>query len=112
MENNGTGTMQMDIAKATALAQDIRKCHQKLKSDAETVRAEIEKLKGIWTGDSATTFQAEFKTMYGQCVEALDDAQKIANGLDEAADVYKSAQKSIENAASDIKAFPDFSGIR
>lgn len=105
-------SLQLDIKKATALSQDIRKCHQKLKSDMDNAKATVEKLKAMWTGDSASAFQTEFLSMYQKCEEALVDADKIATSLDEVVATYQNSQKQMEQLAAEMKALPDLTGLR
>ena len=101
--------MQLDPKKLDMLAGDIRKCQQQMKSKVDNAKAQIDGLKGVWTGDGADAFSAQFKNIYESSLEALRDAERLATALNEAAATYVASQKKIEAASSGVKKLPDIS---
>ena len=101
--------MQLDPKKLDSLAGDIRKCQQQMKSKVDNAKAQVDGLKGVWTGDGADTFNAQFKSLYESSLEALRDAERLAIALNEAAATYIATQKKIEAASTGTKKLPDIS---
>ena len=95
--------MQVDAVQMNNLAGDIRKCQSQMKTIIDNGKAQIDSLKGIWTGDGADTFNASFKVLYDKSCETLQFIQQMATALNEAAETYAASEKKIESEASNMK---------
>lgn len=95
--------MQVDAAQLNNLAGEIRKCQNQMKTNIDNGKAQVDSLKGVWTGDGADTFNASFKALYDKSAETLQFLEQMATALNEAADTYAASEKKIENEAANMK---------
>lgn len=95
--------MQVDAQQMINLAGDIRKCQSQMKTNIDNGKAQIDSLKGVWTGDGADSFHASFSPLYQKSCETLQFIEKMASALNEAAETYAASEKKIESEASSMK---------
>ncbi|MDR1589318.1 MAG: WXG100 family type VII secretion target [Oscillospiraceae bacterium] len=99
--------IQADPAQLRKLGGDIGACHKSLRSNLQTSKSQVDSLKGIWTGDAATTFAASFQTLLNKCDESLQTVARLENALYESADAYERNEKAVQNEASKMPKLPN-----
>ncbi|MFT3985540.1 MAG: WXG100 family type VII secretion target [Lachnospiraceae bacterium] len=98
--------IQADPAKLRKIAGDIGGCHKNLLNSLQSSKGQVDSLKGVWTGDAATTFAASFQKLLDKCDESLKTVAKLENALYESADTYERNEKSVQNEASKLPKLP------
>lgn len=88
-------------------ADEIGKCHTVYRTNLYASKSQVDSLKGVWTGDAATTFQASFQQLLDKCSEGLDTLARMENALYESADAYERNEKAIQNEAGKMPKLPD-----
>lgn len=99
--------IQADPAQLRKIATDVGNCYKNLYSNLQTSKSQVDSLKGVWTGDAASTFAASFKTLYDKCEQSLQTVGKLGDALYDTADTYEKSEKSIQSEASKMPKLPD-----
>jgi len=88
-------------------ASGINKCHAAYRSHLQGAKGQVDSLKGVWTGDAASTFNASFTQLLNKCYEGLDTLARMVNALYESADTYERSEKAVQNEASKLPKLPN-----
>ena len=88
-------------------ADEIGKCHTAYRNNLFTSKSQVDSLKGIWTGDAATAFNASFQQLLDKCSEGLETLARMENALYESADAYERNEKAVQNEASKMPKLPN-----
>ena len=88
-------------------ADDIGKCHTVYRTNLYNAKGQVDSLKGIWTGDASTTFNASFQQLLDKCNEGLETLGRMVNALYESADTYERNEKSVQDEASKMQKLPE-----
>jgi len=88
-------------------ADEIGKCHTVYRNNLQTSKSQVDSLKGVWTGDAATAFNASFQQLLDKCSEGLETLARMENALYESADAYERNEKAVANEASKMPKLPN-----
>jgi WXG100 family type VII secretion target len=88
-------------------AGEIGKCHTTYRNSLANSKSQADSLKGVWTGDAASAFNASFAQLLAKCNEGLDTLSRMANALYESADAYERNEKAVQNEASKLPKLPN-----
>jgi WXG100 family type VII secretion target len=103
MSNNEIVVNQTQLRK---FADDIGKCHTISRNNLQQSKAQVDTLKGVWTGAAADTFNAGFKGLLDRCSLGLETLGRMVNALYESADAFERNEKAIQNEASNMQKLP------
>lgn len=87
--------------------EEIDKCHTSLRNSLYSSKAQVDSLKGIWTGAAADTFGASFQKLLDQCAQSLATVGKMVNALYDSADAYERSEKSVQQEAQKLPKLPN-----
>ncbi|TCL59036.1 WXG100 family type VII secretion target [Kineothrix alysoides] len=99
--------IQADPAKLRKIAGDVGSCHKNLLNNLQSSKSQVDSLKGVWTGEAATTFSSSFQKLLDKCDESLKTVAKLENALYESADSYERNEKAVQNEASKLPKLPN-----
>jgi WXG100 family type VII secretion target len=88
-------------------ADEIGKCHTTYRNNLATAKSQIDSLKGVWTGDAASAFNASFAQLLVKCNEGVDTLSRMAHALYDSADAYERNEKAVQNEASKLPKLPN-----
>ena len=88
-------------------ADEIGKCHTAYRTSLYTSKSQVDSLKGVWTGDAATAFNASFQQLLNKCDEGLQTLGRMVNALYESADAYERNEKAVQSEASKMPKLPN-----
>ena len=94
-------------AELRKFADEIGKCHTVYRTNLYNSKSQVDSLKGVWTGDAATTFNAGFQQLLNKCNEGLETLGRMVNALYESADSYERNEKSVQSEASKMPKLPN-----
>lgn len=98
--------IHVDPAVLRRYGEEIGKCHTSLRNSLYSSKAQVDFLKGVWTGSAADTFGQSFQKLLDQCAQSLSTVEKMVNALYDSADAYERSEKSIEQEAAKLKKLP------
>ena len=99
--------IKADPAQLRKYADGIGKCHSACRSELQSAKSQIDSLKGVWTGEAASTFNASFAQLLAKCNEGLETLRRMANALYESADTYERGEKAVQAEASKLPKLPN-----
>ena len=88
-------------------ADEIGKCHTTYRTSLYNSKGQIDSLKGVWTGEAATAFNASFQNLLNKCNEGLETLGRMVNALYESADAYERTEKAVQSEASKMPKLPN-----
>ena len=71
-----------------------------------SVKAQIDGLKNIWTGEAANSYQTSFQKLMDACNESLETMGKMVNSIYETAERYDKTLKTVQNDVKNIPKLP------
>ena len=86
-------------------AEEIGKCYNAYRNGLANSKNQVDSLKGVWTGDAATAFNASFLKLYTACSEGMEVLSRMSNALYESAESYERNEKAVQNEAKSVR-FP------
>jgi len=93
-------------AELRRFADDIGKCHTTYRNNLQSSKAQIDSLKGVWTGAAADTFNTSFQQLLDKCSLGLETLGRMVNALYESADAFERNEKAVQNEASNMQKLP------
>jgi len=87
-------------------ADEIGKCHNAYRTSLANSKSQVDSLKGVWTGDAATAFNASFTKLYASCSEGMEVLSRMSKALYDSADAYDRSEKSVQSEASKLPKLP------
>jgi WXG100 family type VII secretion target len=93
-------------AELRKFADDIGKCHTTFRNNLHQSKAQIDSLKGVWTGAAADTFNASFQQLLDKCSLGLETLGRMVNALYESADAFQRSEKAVQDEASNMQKLP------
>jgi|GEM_PF-3273139 len=104
---SGSGNeIVVNPAELRRFADDIGKCHTTYRNNLQQSKAQIDSLKGVWTGTAADTFNTSFQQLLDRCSLGLETLGRMVNALYESADAFERNEKAIQNEASKMQKLP------
>ncbi len=88
-------------------ADEIGKCQTTYRNNLLSSKGQIDSLKGVWTGDAATAFNASFQQLLTKCGDGLDTLNRMVSALYESADAYERNEKAVKSEASKLPKLPN-----
>lgn len=88
-------------------ADEIGKCHTTYRTNLYSAKGQVDSLKGVWTGDASTAFNAGFQQLLDKCNEGLETLGRMVNALYESADAYERNEKAVQSEASKMPKLPN-----
>lgn len=98
--------IQADPAKLRKHAESIQSIRQTLQNNIYSGKAQIDSLKGVWTGEAAGTFNASFTKLLAGCEDSIKTVGNMAQALYESADAYDRNEKAVQQEASKMPKLP------
>ena len=98
--------LQVDAAKLRSLAESVDKVQTGLRDSCYSAKAQIDRLKNIWTGEAANSYQTSFTKLMDACNESLETLGKMVNSVYETADRYDKTLKTVQNDVKNIPKLP------
>ncbi|MCR4786792.1 MAG: WXG100 family type VII secretion target [Lachnospiraceae bacterium] len=98
--------MEVDAAQLRSLAESIDKAQNGLREACYGAKGQIDSLKGVWTGEAASTYQTSFQRLMDACNESLNTLGKMVNSIYDSADNYEKTVKAVQNDVKDIPKLP------
>lgn len=99
--------IQADPAKLRTVAGDIGKVYTGLRNALYTSSSQVGSLKGVWTGEASTVFNASFQKLLDQCSESLAVVDRLVNALYDSADAYERNEKAVQQEVSKLPKLPN-----
>jgi len=99
--------IKVNPAELRKYADEIGKCHTTYRSSLYGSKGQVDSLRGVWTGDAATTFNASFQQLLNKCDEGLQTLGRMVNALYESADTYERNEKAVQSEASKMPKLPN-----
>jgi len=99
--------IKVNPAELRKYADEIGKCHTTYRSSLYGSKGQVDSLKGVWTGDAATAFNASFQQLLNKCDEGLQTLGRMVNALYESADTYERNEKAVQSEASKMPKLPN-----
>ncbi len=96
----------VNAAQLRKYADEIGKCHATYRTNLSNSKGQVDSLKGVWTGDAATAFNASFQALLNRCNQGLDTLGRMVNALYDSADAYDRNEKAIQSEASKMPKLP------
>ncbi len=98
--------LEVDAAQLRSLAESVDKASNGLREACYGAKGQIDGLKGVWTGEAASTYQASFQRLMDACNESLTTLGKMVNSIYDSADKYEKTVKAVQNDVKDIPKLP------
>lgn len=95
-----------DAKKLRSISGSIGTVHTNLRNNFQDASAQVDKLKNIWTGDSASQFYNNYQKLLNECSLGLDTIGRMTNALYNTADSYERQIQDVQKAAADLPKLP------
>lgn len=98
--------LEVDVAHLRSLAESVDKAQSGLRESCYAAKGQIDSLKGVWTGEAASSYQVGFQKLMDACNESLTTLGKMVNSIYDSADKYEKTVKAVQNDVKDIPKLP------
>ncbi|MCR4891037.1 MAG: WXG100 family type VII secretion target [Lachnospiraceae bacterium] len=98
--------IQVDPIELRKRAESVGNIYTSIRNSMYSAKAQIDGLKGIWTGDGATQYMQSFQALMDKCSENLEIIKRMENALYETADTYEKNEKAVKDKGSQLKKLP------